>query len=240
MAKVIKGVQPLDAQLKKAKRDVGMSRLMVAMAAVFMVYQLIRTVNMIFLICFIPISLFLYDMNGKKRTVKTIQAGIEGEKKAVEQMGTMLDDRYTIINCVNVYYDGHKSQVDNIVVGPSGVFVVEIKSINGLITGKADERIWRVKRTANGKEVTRETYSPLKQVQTHAKRTADYLKDEGFDVNVAGLVYYVDERTELQIENEPKNTLFTIEMNPWLKKHLTAREDVLTAKQAEGIIKSLT
>ena len=73
MAKIIKGVQPLDAQLKKAKRDVGTSRLMVAMAAVFMVYQLIKTVNMIYLICFIPISLFLYDMKGKKRTVKTVR-----------------------------------------------------------------------------------------------------------------------------------------------------------------------
>lgn len=70
MAKIIKGVQPLDAQLKKAKRDVGTSRLMVLMALVFMVYQLIRTVNMIFLICFIPISLFLYDMNGKKTHCK--------------------------------------------------------------------------------------------------------------------------------------------------------------------------
>ncbi len=240
MAKVIKGVQPLDMQLKKAQNNVTRSLLLVAMASVFMVYQLIKTVNMIYLVCFIPLSLFLYDLGAKKRTVKTIQAGIDGEQKAVTQLKGMLDDRYTIINCVNVYHNEQKSQVDNIVVGPSGVFVVEVKSVNGIVSGNGDERIWRVKRLVNGKPVTRESYSPIKQVQTHTKRTADYLKDEGFDVNVSGLVYYVDERTELQIENEPKNTLFTIEMNPWLKKHLTAREDVLTAKQAEEIIKSLT
>jgi len=240
LANVIKGVQPLQKQLSKAKRDVLVSVLLVAMALAFMIFQLIKTVNMVYLICLIPLSFFLYDLRSKQRTVKTIQAGIAGEEKAVAQLTKLLDDRYTIINCVNVYNGEQKSQIDNIVVGPTGVFVIEVKSINGHITGSAEDRIWRVTRTANGKSVTRESYSPIKQVQTHVKRTQTYLSSEGFDVAVEGLVYYVDERTTLKIDNEPKNTLFTVAMNPWLQKYLTAGQEVLTADQMQKIIESLT
>ena len=241
MAKVIKGHQPLKEQLKSAKSSVAISVAMIVLAAAFMVLKLVTTQNLFFLCVFVPILFFSIDLKTKVQKVGIIKAGILGESQALIELDRTLGKEYTILNCVNVYFNEQKSQVDNIIVGPSGVYVCEVKNIRGHISGKADANVWEVQKTSSGGyKSNKQMYSPLMQVATHVKRTQNYLKQEGFSVPVSGMVYFTGGRCKLEIDGLTKHTpVFTADMLPWLKKHIVGKEACLSEKQIKEICQSL-
>jgi len=61
--------------------------------------------------------------------------GILGEKRVVEAL-TPLDDSYVLIN--DVVTPGGKGNIDHILIGPNGVFVIETKNYSGEVTCKQD------------------------------------------------------------------------------------------------------
>jgi len=168
----------------------------------FFVYLILSTVNHWFLVLFtLPLffsmgaSYFFLNKN------KILQIGLEGEEKAL-MLVKDLDDSYHVFSNISIRYEGQKSELDLIVVGKKGVFVVEVKNYRGEIEGKEDERFWKQHKVGRkGTRYTQEFYSPVKQVSTHVYRLSKILKSDNVYTWVQGVVYFVNNEVDItQVE----------------------------------------
>ena len=72
---------------------------------------------------------------------QTLASGLEGEQAAAQVL-CRLPDSYSCYQNLRVFYDGKESEMDMVVVGPTGVFIVEVKNQNGTIIGDWDQPYW--------------------------------------------------------------------------------------------------
>lgn len=136
----------------------------------------------------------------KQNTVASLKQGVDGEDITANILKNGLSDKYIVFQNSVITFDGKKSELDLIVVSPSGVFVVEAKNINGKVEGSYTKERWRQHKIGHkGGEYSAEFYSPVKQVATHIFRLAGFLRQNGAPVFVNGIVYFVNEDTELEI-----------------------------------------
>lgn len=119
-------------------------------------------------------------------------SGMHGERAAANLLAT-LPDSYTIFQNVMLTYDDRKSEIDNIVVGKSGVFIIEVKNHNGHIVGDLNDRYWTQHKVGRGgTPYTNTLYSPVKQVGTHIYCLANYLRRNGINTYIEGMVYFTN------------------------------------------------
>lgn len=126
-------------------------------------------------------------------------AGINGERIATKVLST-LPDSYTVFQNVIVTYDNKKSEIDNIVVGRSGVFIVEVKNHNSHIEGDLKDIYWTQHKVGRGgTPYTDEMYSPVRQVGTQIYCLANYLRQNGVNTYIEGMVYFVNKACLLSL-----------------------------------------
>ena len=129
--------------------------------------------------------------------------GDMGERKAGFILEKYLPDGYTVIQNAKVTYEGHTSEIDNIVVGKTGVFIVEVKNVKGEITGDYEWHNWlQDKIDKYDIEHKREFYSPVKQVRTHIYRLANYLRDNKIFTHINGAVYFANPLCRVIVEGD--------------------------------------
>lgn len=98
--------------------------------------------------------------------------------------------------------DGYTSQIDLILVGNRGIYVVEVKSFAGAkIYGDTQKSKWYY--YSHGKKY--EIYSPLRQNQKHVEYLKTFLKDFG-DVPVFSIVTMICDDFKISGEN-PTDTI---------------------------------
>ena len=127
--------------------------------------------NIIFLIiCFIGVIIFSYGYNGGKSWNK----GIIGES-IVSNYLNQLPEEYVIYN--DVKFPGSYGNLDHIVIGPKGIFVIETKNYKGFFIIKDKE--WFYKRD---NAIKRAKGSPGKQVLANAMSLRRFLINNGIDM----------------------------------------------------------
>ena len=133
----------------------------------------------------------------------SLKYGIKGERDTAALIERLPDGYYGIQNAT-VSFEGKQSEIDMIVVGPSGVFIVESKSRNGQITGDYDARYWTQHKVGRGgTPYSSDFYSPVKQVGTHVYRLAHLLRSRGMGVNIEGAVYMSSDNSEVFLSGTP-------------------------------------
>lgn len=133
----------------------------------------------------------------------SLKYGIKGERDTAALIERLPDGYYGIQNAT-VSFEGKQSEIDMIVVGPSGVFIVESKSRNGQITGDYDARYWTQHKVGRGgTPYSSDFYSPVKQVGTHVYRLAHFLRSRGMGVNIEGAVYMSSDNSEVFLSGTP-------------------------------------
>ena len=181
------------------------------------------------------------------RQAAVLSAGVIGEN-ATRQLVRHLPGNYTAVSNVRIQHDGKTSELDMVVVGPTGVFVIETKNYTGQITGRTEDENWkRVKRTESGQSYSSTFYSPIKQVATHAYRLSQFLKSNKLYVWVQGVVYFSDASITLKLNgNTKKIPVFRAESKtPYKKNRLlqyirTFRpQRKLSARTVERIVRLL-
>lgn len=136
-------------------------------------------------------------------------SGITGENVASETLAS-LPDNYTIFQNAIIPYDGKTSEIDNIVVGRSGIFIVEIKNHTGNIIGDLEDTYWTQHKIGRGgTPYTKEMYNPTKQVGTHIYRLANYLRQNGIDTYVEGMVYFVNPSCVVRISGNSMISVYS-------------------------------
>lgn len=139
----------------------------------------------------------------KERTkMLLLKHGIEGEIATTKAL-KRLPKSYYVCPDVVITNGSSKAQMDHVVVGPNGVFVVETKNHLGVIKGDdSDHAILQKKKTASGAKYARRFYSPMRQVQTHARVLNRLIKETGYDITVQGIVYFSNPKTKVRVYSE--------------------------------------
>jgi len=136
---------------------------------------------------------------------RIVQTGIDGET-ATANLIRQLPEGYFGFQNVTVSYQGKSSELDMVVVGRTGVFIIETKNHNGTIQGSFQEPQWiQYKTGRRGGSYSKELYNPVKQVGTHVYRLAHYLRDQGCNVHVDAMVFFTNPQATVQVYGTPGN-----------------------------------
>lgn len=154
------------------------------------------------IVCVICIIL----MSKNWKNMEILKSGLAGEEVTAEIISSLPDSFYAFQN-VKVTYEDKTSELDMIVVGPTGVFVIETKNMTGTIIGDYESQEWVHKKQVNGRTTSKNFYSPVKQVGTHVYRLANYLRSNGWPVHVASLVFFANQDADVQVSGKPTQTL---------------------------------
>jgi len=134
------------------------------------------------------------------------KSGVDGENATAEIVSS-LPNTYLGFQNVQVTYEGKTSELDMVVVGPTGVFIIETKNLNGTIVGNYGNPQWVQKKVGQeGTPYSKNFYNPIKQVGTHVYRLANYLRSNGCYVHVNDMVYFSNPDTVIQLLGTPSNT----------------------------------
>ncbi len=129
-------------------------------------------------------------------------AGARGEKRVLSLLSRLPDSFYVITDVELVI--GHKTaQIDYIIVGPTGIFVVEAKNLKGTISGNAnDEMLFKTKHFGNGETDTKKIYNPILQVSTHGRLLSKLLIKNGYYNESSACVYFSHPMSEVSLSGE--------------------------------------
>jgi hypothetical protein len=138
--------------------------------------------------------------------IEILRAGIQGEN-LTNYCLERLPDTYTAFRNLTVSYQGKKSEMDAVIVGPTGVFIVETKNLNGTIYGSFQDHDWtQYKVGRGGTPYQKSFYSPVKQVNTQVYRLANFLKEQGHRAHVYPIVYFANMDTTVEVTGQDDKT----------------------------------
>jgi hypothetical protein len=128
------------------------------------------------------------------KAIETYRKGQEGEEEFVETMRRNLDGHWTLFR--NVRLPGSKGDIDAILVGPPGVWVLEVKTFSGEYQNIGEHwmhragRRWKVLRK-----------SPSRQAKTHAVQLHHFLKRQGIHQWVEPVVVWASREGTVKVES---------------------------------------
>jgi len=130
-----------------------------------------------------------------RRRYNIWKAGARGEK-AVAKALQRLDDSYYLLNAVVL--PGGKGDIDHILLGSKGVFVIEAKNYSGKVMCKGDE--WY--RRKRGAKKTVRTESISGQVMRNASDLYDFLQRRTrLSLQVNPVCVFVNPLVQLELKN---------------------------------------
>jgi hypothetical protein len=178
--------------------------LLIAIAVVFGIvltlqFGLLEQIGVATLI--LPLITFFYF----QRKYRIYEGGWKGEKQVVNLLKNRLGDEYFLIN--DLYLKAGGGDIDQIVLGPSGVFVLETKNWSGVITCNGDDwhRLGKPKFAGNPS-------LQVKRNATKVKRIIDNV-DLKKELSVHSLLVFVNRNAVLKLKN-PSVTVLKLSQLP--------------------------
>jgi len=164
------------------------------------------------------------------RKYSTLRAGLSGEERTTEILAN-LPEGYEVYSSVQLSTEEGRAELDHVIVGKNGVFVVEVKNHNGTITGNEEDRSWTQHKVGRkGGEYSKEMRNPVKQVRRQVHILSKHLSKNGTRVWVEGSVFFSNPQAEVYVETK-KTPVFT---SPYdLHEFLTNYKPRYNIKEAE-------
>ena len=122
--------------------------------------------------------------------------GAEGEESVIHVL-QKLDSSFKVFN--DIVLPGDRQNIDHIVVGSVGTFVIETKNHNGII--KCYEDSWYRKKVGRrGTVYSANIGNPSKQAKRNAVMLKNWLQSENIDVGyIVAVVVFTNEDVELKL-----------------------------------------
>lgn len=248
MAKIIKRDDSLKKEynrlIKREKRNFMVFAILLPVSLILIAIFSLITVDQNYytapIFLFIISIVFLFKGVFKTDDIEILEAGIDGEN-ATAKILNQLPDNYMCFMNVLVTYSG-KSEIDTVVVGPSGVFVIEIKNIKGKILADVKNKKWLQKKiTGGGKLYQKFFYNPIMQVRTHAYRLNGFLKENGIKTYINPIVYFANEDASVNIEHTSEIPVFSFSKNGdiFLKEYILNNKQRLSGEKIKAICRLL-
>ncbi|MCJ7794091.1 NERD domain-containing protein, partial [Candidatus Bathyarchaeota archaeon] len=139
--------------------------------------------------------------------------GWEGEKQVAKLLSSKLSDDYILIN--DLYLHNGYGDIDHVVLGPSGIFVLETKNWSGNITCNGDEWQRAGKRNFKG--------SPSRQVKRNTAKIKHIIDSSqafrSLGVWVEGIVVFTNNRASLHLNNPTVSILKLPQLPNYITTH---------------------
>lgn len=103
--------------------------------------------------------------------------GKAGEEQVLEVLRTLLDQQWTIFR--NLHVPGRNDDLDLVLIGPAGVWVVEVKAYRGAVRVTGDR--WE-RRVGGGWRLLGSKENPAGQVKGNAARLRNFLNEQAIAV----------------------------------------------------------
>ena len=124
---------------------------------------------------------------------RTWKSGLNGERVVIKNISVKLDSEYSMFNDVLLADGKRRGNIDHMIIGPTGIFVIETKNNRGEVN--FDGYRW--------KGMTR---NPINQVETNAFRVKDILKQSEVFVQkepfVNAVLLFSNSKAKLNIDQE--------------------------------------
>src|ERR1700733_12521863 len=137
-------------------------------------------------------------------TEERLRAGIEGEQRVAAELGRVLSDEWTLLHG----YLNRRGEIDHLLLGPSGLFAIEVKTVNATVHIDGDR--WRADkydRYGNLVEqrpiADRKGRSPSRQLNEPAAELESFLHRRGQRVQVQRVVLLTHDRSRLSVVQSP-------------------------------------
>jgi hypothetical protein len=139
-----------------------------------------------------------------------IRAGIAGEQQVAAELSRALDHDWTLLRG----YRNRRGEIDHLLLGPQGLFAIEVKNINATVHISGDH--WRADKYDNyGNLVEQRTIadrkgrSPSQQLNEPADDLQRFLYDRGQPVTVQRVVILTHRRSRLGTAKSPTANVAT-------------------------------
>ena len=124
-------------------------------------------------------------------------AGQNGEHLATAIIRSVLHEGDCLLTNVSISDDGKPAELDNVIINPFGVFIIEVKNYKGRLYGNEDDYTWeKYKDDGYGNTFEKEVKNPIKQVKRQVYILARTLN--GFNVWVEGYAFLVQGNSPIQ------------------------------------------
>ena len=127
-----------------------------------------------------------------------ILAGIEGEQLVATELGRALDDDWTLLSG----YRNRRGEIDHLLLGPRGLFAVEVKNLNATVHVDGDR--WRADKYDKYGHLVQQRLildrtgrSPSVQLNEPADELERFLRRRGQPVSVQRVVVLAHRRSRL-------------------------------------------
>jgi len=140
------------------------------------------------------------------RIREAYRQGQEGETRVVEVLCHVLDGSWTLFR--NVVLPGYRSDLDLVLVGPAGVWVLEAKTLSGEYRNVGER--WEYKAGRRWKPLQK---SPGRQARNNAGRLAGFLQADKVKQWVEAAVVWANPESALTVEN-PMVAVWTLDRLP--------------------------
>lgn len=209
MSKVVKIKSQLKQEKNKSFLKVVLSLFLAILFAVFGLVTLFAillkkstlhmAVPVIFiLLAFAGLIVFLVF----KKEYGILQSGVRGEETTLKIL-RKLPKEFTVLTNPVIHNRGAVNELDFVVVSKNGVFIIESKNYRGIVCGKTSNSNWKqIKHGKNGKTFEKEVSNPAKQSFRQKRRLEELFRDLRITATVYPVLYFVDDRTELKIQDD--------------------------------------
>lgn len=206
MARIVKKENPMRA---KHRKRIGLAKVCFCIALLCLVLMVlcwnlpeVATGLLIPVPVFVVIGMAFMTASGSRITA----AGMEGED-ATARLLSRLPEGYTCYQNLTIAYQGRESELDFLITGPTGVFILEVKHLNGTVRGHYDQSRWQLDKTGRkGGQYQKQFYSPVKQVGTHTWHLAGWLRERKLYTYINSIVYFSHPGSRVQLEGQPDKT----------------------------------
>ena len=224
----------LKNQVRKNLAKAALSALIFAAIFALLIYRILSTlqvsileeVGLVFLLA--PLVAFYFYL----RKYHIYSGGWQGEKQVAKLLTNKLNDDYYLLN--DLYLRDGGGDIDHIVLGPNGVFVLETKNWSGNISCNGDEWHRGGKHNFSG--------SPSRQVKRNAAKIKQIIDNSPnlrtLGIWVEGIVVFTNNHATLHVNN-PTVPILKL---PQLPNHITAYRSArsISREQLEAIGKEIT
>lgn len=168
-------------------------------SVLFLIFMFIGIASKISILSKLPFYIYLllsiasyFLSNNFNKKSEILKAGYSGESSALALLGKLPSD-YNIYSDLEIEIDGRKSQLDFVITGPTGVYLIEVKNISGqgIINGN-DENLILNKHDKDGKFFKKSMYNPARQVDVQSKRLFSLFHKNNINLNVYASVYFTN------------------------------------------------
>jgi|JFBN01.1.fsa_nt_gb hypothetical protein len=133
-------------------------------------------------------SAVLAKIFGRKYSI--LHSGLAGEKKTGSIL-SKLPDSYVVLQNVSITKNGKHTEMDNLIISPYGICIVEVKNHNGCIQGNQKDEMWTQHKTGQkGTPYTSMFKNPLKQLGFQKYLLSTLLKEHNMDLWINGAVFF--------------------------------------------------